>query len=391
MKRHLLKTTTLLSMSILLQSCVISSSSSIISSIASSLTLSESSLSEIISSILSSASSSSTEDLYWCIHTGSWLPEDECVVSSSASSVFISSLESSSSDSFSEVSSSISSSVLESSSSYSSLQSSSSYISSVALELPVFYSSASGLTGTALKQVLNDLIDYHTRYPYTSDSTDVWDILKVTDEDPNNTNNVIGIYTQRSIPKLWQDGSSSACNNDCWNREHVWSKSHGDFDTVLGPGTDAHHLRAADKSVNSTKNNDDFDDIVPHSVTNQVTDLRDDGSRTPISAWSIGEAFEPADNVKGDIARMILYMDVRYDGTEGYPDLVVVEATSTDSGIYSQGSTYGYYGRLSTLLRWNELDPVDDYERSRHEKIVGFQGNRNPFVDFPQFANLIWR
>ena len=82
----------------------------------------------------------------------------------------------------------------------------------------------------------------------------VWTALKDTDQDPTNTNNVIEVYSGRSIAK-----SDNGGGVDQWNREHVWAKSHGDFGTVNGPGTDVHHLRPEDVTVNSTRGNLDFD------------------------------------------------------------------------------------------------------------------------------------
>ena len=82
----------------------------------------------------------------------------------------------------------------------------------------------------------------------------VWNALKDTDQDPNNANNVILLYSGRSQSKTTNGGGA----ND-WNREHVWAKSHGDFGTATGPGTDVHHLRPEDVSVNSARGNKDFD------------------------------------------------------------------------------------------------------------------------------------
>jgi endonuclease I len=252
------------------------------------------------------------------------------------------------------------------------------------------------LTGTELSSALKQLIDGHTRYPYTSSNTDVWDILEVVDEDPNNANNVLTLYAGKSIPKNYRDGGSlnSECANDCWNREHVWSKSHGDFGETMGPGTDIHHMHAEDETVNSTKNNLDFD-----WGGNIVQDLLFGGARVNTTARYDGDSFEPPDEYKGDVARMIMYMAVRYDGTEGYPDLQLVEAVLTDSNtrnsetgqIYGGITGFGYYGRLSTLLEWNELDPPSAFEIARHEKIVAYQNNRNPFIDYYLFARLIWQ
>ena len=113
-----------------------------------------------------------------------------------------------------------------------------------------YYALAIGKTGESLKTTLNDIIDNHTQLSYDA----VWDGLRYTDEDPNNTNNVILLYTGRSQSKLTNGGLV----ND-WNREHVFAKSHGDFGTAVGAGTDLHHLRPTDVSVNSARGNLDFD------------------------------------------------------------------------------------------------------------------------------------
>ncbi|MDP8204911.1 MAG: endonuclease [Candidatus Tenebribacter mawsonii] len=108
-----------------------------------------------------------------------------------------------------------------------------------------YYYSAAGLSGEDLKSALHDIIDDHVEFPYTSTSTDTWDILKETDRDPNNPDNVILIYTGWSV-----DAAQEYNNGQGWSREHVWAKSHGDFGTAIGAGTDVHNLRPCDISVN---------------------------------------------------------------------------------------------------------------------------------------------
>ena len=104
-----------------------------------------------------------------------------------------------------------------------------------------YYAGAEGKTGAALKAALHTIISNQTKLTYDQ----VWTALKDTDQDPANSNNVIEIYSGRSIAKSSQGGDA-----DDWNREHVWAKSHGDFGTATGPGTDVHHLRPEDVSVN---------------------------------------------------------------------------------------------------------------------------------------------
>ena len=118
-----------------------------------------------------------------------------------------------------------------------------------------YYNGASGQSGATLKSTLHDIIKGHTEYPYSSSGTDVWDILKVADKDPNNSNNVIGLYSNFSM-----NAAAEYANGAGWNREHVWAKSRGNFGTSPGPGTDLHHLRATDITTNSARDNRNFDE-----------------------------------------------------------------------------------------------------------------------------------
>lgn len=240
-----------------------------------------------------------------------------------------------------------------------------------------YYQNAEGLKGDALKTELYNIINGHTEYTYTSSSTDVWDILKETDKDPNNPNNVIFIYSGQSI--LAGIGGDEYRSGSGWSREHVWAKSFGDFGTNPPAGTDAHHLRAEDISVNSTRNNRSFDNC------KNCKEVWDNGvftgSKYDANEWT----FEPRNEVKGDVARMIFYMAVRYEGENGEPNLELSE------NIPSNTDKNPFIGRLSTLLSWNRLDIVDDWERNRNEIIyTRYQHNRNPFIDLPELAEYIW-
>jgi endonuclease I len=224
-----------------------------------------------------------------------------------------------------------------------------------------YYDPARGKTGAALKTALHNIIDDHTELSYSA----VWEALKVTDQDPNNSNNVILLYTGRS-----QSKNSNGSGVDDWNREHVWAKSHGDFGTAMGPGTDIHHLRPTDVSVNSTRGNLDFD-----NGGTENSEAR--GNYYDSDSW------EPRDAVKGDVARMIFYMAVRYEGDSGEPQLEL--NNNVNNG------TAPYMGKMSVLLQWNAEDPVDDWERNRNNIIFNdYQHNRNPFIDHPEFAEEIW-
>ena len=224
-----------------------------------------------------------------------------------------------------------------------------------------YYDDAEGLSGDELKAALHNIIKGHVEYSY-NDLRDF--LLRETDEDPNNSNNVILFYTGRS-----QDKNTFGGNANDWNREHVWAKSHGDFGTTPPAGTDCHHMKPTDVSVNSTRGNLDFD-----------------MGGSPVSeapgCYVDSDSFEPRDAVKGDVARMLFYMAVRYEGDNDEPDLEVVDAVNT--------SPNPEHGKLSVLLQWNEQDPPDDFEKHRNDVIYSYQENRNPFIDHPEYVQEIW-
>jgi endonuclease I len=225
-----------------------------------------------------------------------------------------------------------------------------------------YYQGALGKTGADLKAALHTIISTGAA---TVTYDGVWDALKATDEDPANPADVIEVYSGRSVPKTSNGGAVGD-----WNREHVWAKSHGDFGTATGPGTDLHHLRPEDVGVNDVRGNKDFDD-----GGTAVADAP--------GCLSDSDSFEPRDAVKGDVARMILYMAVRYDGTDGFPDLEPDD--KVDNG------TAPNIGRLSVLLQWNAQDPPDSFEQHRNDVIYDqFQHNRNPFIDHPEWAASIY-
>ena len=232
-----------------------------------------------------------------------------------------------------------------------------------------YYSSAENKSDQALRSTLHNIIDDHNEFPYTSGSTDTWDILQESDADPLNSNNVILIYTRESVngPQEYNGGGG-------WNREHVWAKSRGDFGTATGEGTDVHNLRASNIQVNTTRLNYSFDDCTSSSCVQTYGNSYSDSALV----------FEPRDEDKGDVARIIFYMDLRYEGDSGEEDLVMTES------ILSTSSKLPRHGVRSTLLQWHELDPVDDFERNRNDVIYSYQGNRNPFIDHPELVDYIW-
>ena len=246
------------------------------------------------------------------------------------------------------------------------------------------------LAGAALKDALAAKIiaTHTTTLEYTSGGPDVWDATKATDENVANTSEVILYYG-------WEDGSDQDITNDIsrskslqdngsgadfvWNREHVFPKSLANpiLDTSIpGPATDAHHLRAADRGRNSARNNRKYGRGSGNSNYSSL-DFHEglDGPNT--AAWY------PGDDWKGDAARMIMYMYMRY-GAVCLPTAV---------GVGSKEFTEDEM--IDLFLQWNVEDPVSDIEIARneyHENTSNYaaQGNRNPFIDNPYLATRIW-
>ena len=245
-----------------------------------------------------------------------------------------------------------------------------------------YYDQANNLSGDDLKEALHQIISNHVIFPYTSNSTDTWDILQESDQDPNENNNMILVYTGRSQDKGYRDGSGNysqyengnGTQSNSWNREHIWPKSHGFPDEDDNAYTDVHNLKPCDRSVNSSRGTKDFD-----FGGNQHSEASD--CLTDSDSW------EPPDYVKGDIARILFYMVVRYDPGVDHEnntfDLELVDYTTPNN-------TEPILGKLSSILDWHLSDPVDDFEINRNEIIFGFQENRNPFIDHPNLVNYLW-
>lgn len=246
-----------------------------------------------------------------------------------------------------------------------------------------YYLNALTAQGSELATFRSALITDISKNQKQLSYSEVWTALTHTDEDPNNANNLILIYKGVSIPKNHNastrppDVTTEEFNN-YWNREHVWAKSHGFPNTSQRGYTDIHHLRPADMTINSARGNKGFDEGgVPNSESPE--NYADTNSWQPLAA------------VRGDVARMLFYMDVRYDtGTDNtnMPDLVIVDLEETTAETINGIATHS---KLCTLVKWNYDDPVDDFERKRNDTIYQYQGNRNPFIDHNEWVDVIYK
>lgn len=268
-----------------------------------------------------------------------------------------------------------------------------------------YYSHVNASSASQLRCSLHATIKGHTAYPYSSSTgTSVWSILEIADEDPNNSGRILDAYRNRSYAKITERAGSGTGLR--YNREHTWPNSLG-FGTATGnlglpyaPYTDTHMLYLTDSVWNSDRGNKPYADCTLASGcgerATEVNNGQGGGSGTYAgnSNWvkspdGNAGSFQVWGKRKGDMARAVMYMAIRYEGdshpTTGQtePDL---ELTDDRSKIVITSASPAYMGLLSTLLAWNAADPPDAAERARNEVIYSFQGNRNPFIDHPEWA-----
>ncbi|MDO4225363.1 MAG: endonuclease, partial [Bergeyella zoohelcum] len=201
---------------------------------------------------------------------------------------------------------------------------------------------------------------------------EVWNVLDRADQDPENPENVLLIYghkgngTDRQARSRAKNKKGKGGGNaNKWNREHVFAKSLASPKLIgsgnkIDAGSDAHNLRAADVNWNSTRNNRKFEDAQGFSK-------------------KVGENWYPGDEWKGDVARIIMYMYVRY-GSRTKPNNIGVGGNAE----------FQIPDMPDVFLKWNVQDPPSEFEKRRNEEIFKTQQNRNPFIDNPYLATLIW-
>jgi endonuclease I len=190
----------------------------------------------------------------------------------------------------------------------------------------------------------------------------VLEILEDLDEDRTDRTKVVLFPSGRSIPK-----ADLRARAPGWEDARLWPASRGldEAPAML----DLHNLRAAEPGLADLQRGRDFGEV--EATGRSLAGLKQDEA-----------SLEPPDPLKGDVARSLFYMAVRYDGGGGGPDLRLV------AGASAAGEPV--LGRVCTLLRWNEADPVDRTEQRRNDWATRRQGSRNLFVDRPEFARVLW-
>lgn len=233
-------------------------------------------------------------------------------------------------------------------------------------QVPSYYTDVNlSLAGQSLfNELANKITATHTSF--LSYTPGVWDALKQTDLDPLHANRVLLIYGYddadgNSITDRTRGINNNGGGSTDWNREHTYPKSLGNPNLgTSGPGADAHHLRPADVQRNSLRGSRKF---------------ADGSGNSGITAQGY---WYPGDEWKGDIARIMMYMYLRYGNVCLPVNVAVGNPISADPQM------------IDLFLQWNVDDPVSDFELQRNLILEGIQGNRNPFIDNPAFATQIW-
>jgi endonuclease I len=236
-----------------------------------------------------------------------------------------------------------------------------------------YYDSAEGLTGQALRSALHDIIDNQDAETYSG----LWTAFQTTDTKPGNI--IWDIYSDvpGGTPAYAFTYSSDQCGSyneegDCYNREHSFPQSwfNGDYPMY----TDLFHIYPTDGYVNNRRGNLPYGDVgsADWTSTNQSK------LGLCIDPGYSGTVFEPIDAYKGDLARSYFYMMTRYYG----------EMSGWNSPVVQGGDLIAW--NKAVMLQWNDLDPVSDKETARNNAVYAIQGNRNPFIDHPEWVHAIW-
>lgn len=256
-----------------------------------------------------------------------------------------------------------------------------------------YYAGVDTSSGPALKAWLHNRIKDHTAIFYGQ----TYIVMNKADEDPTDTSKVWDVYKNESYPKQ----TSGAAN---YNREHTWPKSLGfpnetDGGKPVPPHTDGHMLHASHVGYNSDRGNKPYGECSSCTPRPTTANHGFGGGGGGDNNYFNGSYFEVWDHRKGDMARAVMYMVPRYQGginANGVrePRLELTDNPNQIVAINAQGCTngcIGYMGLLTVLLEWNEQDPPDARERLRNDTVYSFQGNRNPFIDHPEWARCVFQ
>ena len=230
-----------------------------------------------------------------------------------------------------------------------------------------YYNSLDGLADKALRQAIQDIIA-EEGVVRAQTYTDIIEILKEADQNPEHSNEVWLVYLEKGRPKL--DFQNASYNFEKWNREHTYPRSRAKYFSIdldeIFDGKDIFWNTNADSLRHGNSD--------AHAL--RVADARENSRRSNLHYGQYNGPAETLGKFKGDVARGIFYMAVRYNRLEvvnGFPE-----------------GKRGELGDLATLLEWHRNDPPDDFEMNRNNVIYTWQINRNPFIDQPDLIEYIW-
>ena len=261
-----------------------------------------------------------------------------------------------------------------------------------------YYDTANGLTGFTLKTKLRDIVTAgHVARTYDQlyDGVGITgsqgyidthsDVMTSSGNQYENDGTILDMYSENPTGadpynfthNVENSTSQQMAESDCYNREHLVPQS--SFSEAFPMRSDIHHVIPTDCRVNNFRGSLPFGNVATANWTSLNGSKRGSSGVTGYS----GVMFEPIDEFKGDIARALLYFAVRYqDDVDTFTSFDMFDGT--EDQVFESWA-------INVLLDWhNNVDPVDQRERDRNNEAYKFQGNANPFVDHPEYVNMIW-
>lgn len=276
-------------------------------------------------------------------------------------------------------------------------------------EVAAYYAGVEGKSGDQLVSFLYSVIKDHNEYDYDNSTHRYiykiidrnWELDALDTVSPANVENFNYSADNGFIRKLYADYNDDITTADrfrnvgasrvSFDKEHVWAQSLGNFGRSGGAGSDFHSLLPSDVRGNQNAHSNYSFGVPETGITHYLSDKDTPVGRNGYVDGSPNKVFEPLDEYKGDVARAMFYMPARY---YEYIDALhpKLELVNTSLNAHTATTTItGKAGILDTLLAWHELDPVDDYEIRRNNLIANnYQLNRNPFIDYPQWARIAY-
>jgi len=229
-----------------------------------------------------------------------------------------------------------------------------------------YYHGTSGLVGDALKSKVHDIIKEQTQLTTSQVSAAVGRL----DQDNDFSDHIIGVFSENKMSKAYE-GSR-------WAVEQMWPGRRGGFYHTVGAGTDLHNAFPASMDVSQQRDFKEFG--------NGGDDLTGTAGLNCPSCKTTSTTFEPSHYGKGQAARALFYMATRYNGdaSSGNIDLVLQDA------LVGAESLTGTIGGLATLKQWHAAYPPSDAEKNRNNLAYLIQGNRNPFIDNPEWVDALF-